>query len=102
LSLIKGILVYEIRIPHRNNPAYTCSLDAESGDLITLGFEIEKIELDRSPVRPEGEGSSGGMKGAAGRPGGRNSGMGGNRPSGGVKPDTSGQEFWLKINLAQK
>lgn len=55
IKLNKGVLVNEAKIPYRNNPAYTFSLTAESGDMIASGFEIEKIELDRSPQKREAD-----------------------------------------------
>lgn len=91
LNMNKGVLVYEIKIPFKSNPSNTFSLNAKNGDMIALGFEIEKAESDLSQMGPK-EGS---------RSGGMGSGMKGQRSSHGDKPDTSAEEFWLKINLAE-
>jgi uncharacterized membrane protein YgcG len=92
-----NMLVLEFKVPVTNDGQYGYGLGAFPGDVIGLGVETPKIDVEdmREQMRAAGGGGRGGTGG-----GGRG-GMGGGRRSGGRRPDMPDPiKVWTKVHLA--
>ena len=95
-------LVYEVKIPLRQDAAHPYAVGVESGKPVGVGFET--VKFDRQQLHGQG-GRGGGGFGGGGRGGGfgggRRGGMGGGRGGGFNRPQMPEQfKLWAKVRLA--
>ena len=99
LNNIREVMIYELKIPLKSTKEFPYAINANPGELISLGLETGKFKLERTEGnRPMGEGM----------PGGRNGMPPGGKPPGDMPPgDRRGGmmsepiKFWFKVSLAR-
>lgn len=88
-----GLLVYELKVPLLPSEQHPYAVRAEAGDLIGIGMEIPKIDMNAmrermGDRRPEGIGMGGGPPGGMGK-------RDGSRPK-----MPNGLKIWVAVQLA--
>jgi len=106
LELSRDLLVYEIKVPFQSDGS-TFAVAANVGDLIGVGLETTKIDMEDMRGQENTEsggqmGGRGGSRGGRGGGGGRGTGggPGGGRSGGMQMPDQL--KIWAKVQLANQ
>jgi len=94
LDVTGGISVYELKVPLQSDEAHPYAIRVNTGDVIGLGLEIPKMDMNAMQGRVGGLRDRGGM----GRPGGMGGGMDGRS---GMRPRMPrGLNVWANVQLA--